>query len=61
MIDVPDFSRFFVEKVDEVRRSTQDAPAPDFSEVKSGTELSTFEMVTADDDISAVRRLPDKT
>jgi hypothetical protein len=32
-----------------------------FSDVKSGAELSTFESVTADDVISAVRRLPDKT
>ena len=59
-IDVADFSRFFVEKVDKVRRSTQDAPAPVFSDVKSSVELSTFESVTADDVISAVRRLPDK-
>ena len=48
MINVADFSRFFVEKVDKVRRSTQDAPAPVFFEVKSGAELSSFETVTAD-------------
>jgi hypothetical protein len=50
-----------VNKVDQVRRSTQDAPAPVFSDVKSGAEFSTFETVTADDVINAVRRLPDKT
>ena len=60
MLDVVDFSGFFAEKVDKVRRSTQDAPAPVFSEVKFGTE-ATFETLTADEVINAVRRLPDKT
>jgi hypothetical protein len=61
VIDVADFSRFFVEKVDKVRRSAQRASSPVFPEAKSGAVLSSFEIVTADDVISAVRRLPDKT
>ena len=61
VINVADFSRFFGEKVDKVRRSPQDAPAPVFSEVISGAELSSFAMVTGDDVISAVRQLPNKT
>ena len=44
-----------------MHHSTQDASAPVFSEMKLGAGLTSFETVIADDVISAVPRLPDKT
>jgi hypothetical protein len=60
-IDVSDFSRYFAQKVDKVRRLTQDAPPPVYTEAESDTTFSSFKLLAVDDVITAVQRLPDKT
>lgn len=59
-IDYGGFSSCFTEKIDKVHRITQDAPPLVFTEVKLDTTLSLFELLTVDDVITAVQRLPDK-
>jgi len=60
-ITVDEFSRFFSEKVNAVRSSTDGAPEPFFSHVPLGTSLVSSTSVTADDIVSAISRLPDKS
>jgi hypothetical protein len=60
-IDVCDFSRYFAEKVDKVCHLTKDAPSPAYTKVEPDTAFSSFKLLTADDVITAIRRLPDKT
>ena len=61
-IDVEVFIQFFAAKVAKVRssRPTADAPLPTFSHVQPGASFSCFSLLTNDDVISAIRRLPDK-
>ena len=54
------FNQFFAEKVAKVRSSTADAPPPTFSHVRPGASFRRFSLLTNDDVISAIRRLPDK-
>jgi hypothetical protein len=60
-IDVESFNRFFVEKVAKVRSSTVGSPPPTFRPVRPGASLRAFSLLTTDDVITAVRRLPDKS
>ena len=60
-IDVEAFNRFFVDKVAKVRSSTSDAPPPTYSSLQSGVSFRQFTLLTTDDVVDAVRRLPDKS
>ena len=60
-IDVEQFSRFFNEKVARVRQSTDNSPPPTFTAVPDGVNFSAFAAVTADDVLSVIGRLPDKS
>ena len=51
---------FFDHKVDAIRDATSCADPPTFTSVPSDCDLSSFGTVTADDVITAIRRLPDK-
>jgi len=59
-IDVETFNQFFADKVARVRATTSDAPPPTFSRVRPGTSFCSFSLLTTDDVIDAIRRLPDK-
>jgi len=59
-IDVEVSIQFFAEKVDKVRSSTADAPAPTFTRAPPGVSFRQFRPLTTDDIISAIRRLPAK-
>jgi hypothetical protein len=59
-ISAASFHRFFDAKVESVRASTADAPAPSFTSCPSDCQLSEFRLLSVDDVIAAVRALPDK-
>jgi len=47
-VTAPRLAQFFTDKVDEVRAATENAPPPSFS-LYSGTQLTSFEDVTAEE------------
>ena len=59
-IDVETFSRYFEEKVAKVRSGTIDAPPPTFRQGRPDVSLHRFVLLTTDDVINGIRRLPDK-
>jgi len=60
-ITVDEFSRFFSEKVNAVRSNSDGAPEPCFPTCRLEHRWRSITSVTADDIVSAISRLPDKS
>ena len=55
------FSKAFANKVDQIRRKTESAPAPDFSENHCDSIFDSFSEITADDVSRLIGRAKNKT
>jgi hypothetical protein len=60
-LDADTFSKFFEEKVVKIRNSTAGSPPPVFAELPGDATFASFAAVSADDVISAIGRLPNKS
>lgn len=60
-ITVDQFHEFFVDKVETVRAATAGGPLPTFSVAPNASSFTDFQCIVADDVISAIKRLPDKS
>ena len=59
-ISVESFNQFFAEKVAKVRASTNSAPPPTYTRIRSDVAFRTFKPLSSSDVVSAINRLPDK-
>ena len=59
-IHTEEFYQFFMDKVANIRASTDGAPAPTFISVRTGASFHSFTRVSASDVVDAIRQLPDK-
>ena len=59
-IHADEFRQFFSDKVVKIHAATDGAPLPNFSSVCSGVSLRTFILVSADDVVDTIHRLPGK-
>jgi hypothetical protein len=60
-IDVEQFRAFFDEKVNRIRDATAGAPPPEFSASPAEVQLPAFSEVSANDIMTFIGRLPDKS
>ena len=60
-ISVEQFSDFFYNKIDAIRRSTVNSPPATYIDLPGDVRFSSFAAVADDDVISAIRRLPNKS